>query len=850
MEPKEKQFVSFFSLTDIKYAIKLHNRREISIETELPEEVMQMLEEDPHIPDTMIPKPPSSIEMVFQPEFKKFKEDMTSGIKGLTDSKADKSELTPKTDKTYVDAELSKRALKAELDTEKARINNLVANAGNTTGNAELQDIRVDPFGKTFATAGEALRAANGSNFRKMSDYSGYGFRDNINSYYTNWQLNTNGFYKTSFDMAQVKEKSSLNIGAKVAGTSSEFGFVWNNVDDIAVYLRVTGATSQYIGRLINTGSSWGNLQTGQGKKYDTYAPGVWYRVPFTQAELDAAKARTDYQTGSMFAIFDFGQMVGTGTIEYFVLDNRKEARGNKFYEASSFFSENAKFAEKASSSEKAAIADRALTADTTAALGKMADKSALTHLGTGKPSTSTNTIALTQYKSGIETVGYKMDLNILENVYVFTYARVTSLTYKDLKTKKFRIVVKGEQAAKLRIRLTNGTSWGSSDNTVANMGETTFELNESNGYTFEYDVDLSNFSAFYAASQRQSDTYQRFYYIITANEGSGTELNKTYNVYSYAYELGQKGSVADGMESKTVKPDFATLQDLSNKIKDIGVQIIDKIVAWGDSLTAGGGWTTTLSTLAGLPLYNAGTGGENSNTIMARQGGDVMVVNNINIPADTSEILIANKSGISTFLGKKVTPLLQGGSTHFNPCYIGDVEGTLRYTGTDYADPAGTWVFKRNVAGTAVKIERPTALVTNYDRKYNDGIMIIFMGQNGGWNNDNAELIRQHKLMIAHSNAKKVVILGLSSGTAAERASYEAAMKAEFGRYFISLREYLSQYGLADAGITPTQADTDAMALGKTPPSLLTDTVHYNTQCKTVIGNMVYKKMKELNIF
>ena len=73
--------------------------------------------------------------------------------------------------------------------------------------------------------------------------------------------------------------------------------------------------------------------------------------------------------------------------------------------------------------------------------------------------------------------------------------------------------------------------------------------------------------------------------------------------------------------------------------------------------------------------------------------------------------------------------------------------------------------------------------------------------------------------------------------------------MRKEFGRRFISLREYLSQYGLDDAGITPTEQDLSMMAQGQTPQSLLTDSVHYNSACKTVIGNMIYRKIKELNM-
>jgi hypothetical protein len=112
-------------------------------------------------------------------------------------------------------------------------------------------------------------------------------------------------------------------------------------------------------------------------------------------------------------------------------------------------------------------------------------------------------------------------------------------------------------------------------------------------------------------------------------------------------------------------------------------------------------------------------------------------------------------------------------------------------------------------------------------------------------------------------------VILGLSSGTAAQRTDYETAMKNAFGRRFISLREYLaapiydgegnivSCYGLADQGLEPgskeyngtTYVALEEIAQGIVPHQIITDSVHYTAGTKTVIGTMLYKKMKELGI-
>ena len=292
---------------------------------------------------------------------------------------------------------------------------------------------------------------------------------------------------------------------------------------------------------------------------------------------------------------------------------------------------------------------------------------------------------------------------------------------------------------------------------------------------------------------------------------------------------------------------------------------VLTGIVCWGDSLTAGGGWTATLQKLSGIPVYNGGTGGENARTIAARQGADVMLVNNITIPAACEPVTIAVRktdSGILTEEGYKVTPLLQGGA-HVNPAKIGEVEGTLRWTGTNYADTNGIWTFTRSAAGEAVTIKRPTAVRTAFDRLHNQPseVMILFIGQNGGYA-DLTDLIRMHQQMISHFKGKEYLVLGLSSGTESQRAEYEKQMKQAFGRRFVSLREYLAHpvydtdgktviscYGLDDAGLDPTDADIERIKQGQVPQTLLADSVHYTAATKTVIGTMLYKKMIELGI-
>ncbi|GEM_PF-7107198 len=288
-----------------------------------------------------------------------------------------------------------------------------------------------------------------------------------------------------------------------------------------------------------------------------------------------------------------------------------------------------------------------------------------------------------------------------------------------------------------------------------------------------------------------------------------------------------------------------------------------DEIVAIGDSLTAIGGWTDTLSSLSGLPIFNGGTGGENVRTIVARAGADVMTVENVTIPNDLTEVKVADYAGFTTQFGYKATPLRQGGYDHINPISINGLKGTLRFTGTAWNDTSGVYMFKRSIIGDALTITRTTPMTTNLDRVHNNPyLLIVFMGQNGGFTDDN-DLVRMHRLMLEHSKSKYQLILGMHTGTASSRASYEQAMLTAFGRKFFSLRQYLAHpvyesdgttiktcWGLQDVGLTPTADDLAKIAVGQVPLPLMVDGTHYTDATKTAIGNAIYSYLVGLSIF
>ena len=75
-------------------------------------------------------------------------------------------------------------------------------------------------------------------------------------------------------------------------------------------------------------------------------------------------------------------------------------------------------------------------------------------------------------------------------------------------------------------------------------------------------------------------------------------------------------------------------------------------------------------------------------------------------------------------------------------------------------------------------------------------------------------------------------------------------AMEAEYGEHYINLREYMATKALSDAEIEPTADDERAMQQGSTPPSLLSDPVHFNAEGYTLIGDLIFEKMLELGFF
>lgn len=733
--------------------------------------------------------------------------------------------------------------LAAQINELNARVSTIIANGTSTEGNTELIDIRTAWNGTVYPTAGDAVRAQaeelneeiQNLGFSKMSALSiGSGVANASGGDTAQATTLFGSNYHVSID---ISESSSFGlVGFELAESYEDFGG-----DELTITVKNLSQQACSTGIVLtNSAYAWGG---GSGSVLLLGEQSVSLQPLQTQQIVISPSSYASSYTSNPSASKQFCVLIAkksaSNSRSQNILVNFYNS--TQFSQCQGFDSSNVNFPLYALNAQNAILAETAQAASSANFAHSANPLSFAPESNYQARSVSSDT--------GTGVITFDPILGFA----TYSKAEGTLCTYAGLYihvpeewiNDTLSLSVEGNITPFLAV-VSGLSDWGGSP-----------------GLNFFTSNNVSSFSLATLISENPSYFTNPGNIYITALGYSASGISKEVNVTARLTNISNDYHVVADVLTDDLQ------QEIVTQAVEQAQQGNSYITCWGDSLTAMGGWTTELQTLSGMTVNNGGTGGENSQTIMARQGGDIMTINNITIPATTTPVLIASRStetGIPTWFGNKVTPLLQGGGSHVNPCRIGDVMGTLAWTGSSYSDPDGTWTFTRSTAGEAVTIDRPTAIRTNFDMNKNSPhLMIIFMGQNGGWS-DNDDLIWQHQRMIDHAHAKNILVLGLSSGSAESRQSYEAAMQREFGRYFLSLRQYLAHpiydgqgtaaenivscYGLADAGLTPTDQDLDAIRTGTVPPQCLIDSVHYTTATRTVVGQLIYKYCRELNLF
>ncbi len=308
-------------------------------------------------------------------------------------------------------------------------------------------------------------------------------------------------------------------------------------------------------------------------------------------------------------------------------------------------------------------------------------------------------------------------------------------------------------------------------------------------------------------------------------------------------------------MISKNVETQAITESLMDEIEQKINAKVPNVINCWGDSLTFGYGATDrntetypkVLQKLLGdsFTVNNYAVSGEGTQQIASRQGGTLAYVQPCTIPANGSvNITLKDLVGTSIFL-------LNQGDAGINPCYINGIKGTL-------SKDSSNIVFTRLENGDAVEIMHPVPLITDANKNARDGITIIWCGSNNRTYFNNSptteknevhNIIRCIKTMIKHSNySGKYIVIGLTSKAYMPQIEMvNKVFATEFGEHFLDVRNNILLSGLKESGITPVDQDNTDIENGEIPSSLRVDEIHFNTKGYALIAKYVYELGKAL---
>lgn len=297
---------------------------------------------------------------------------------------------------------------------------------------------------------------------------------------------------------------------------------------------------------------------------------------------------------------------------------------------------------------------------------------------------------------------------------------------------------------------------------------------------------------------------------------------------------------------------------------------IIPGILCIGDSLTCGtdGSYPMYLEENMikdgyYIPVFNAGIGGENTVTIAGRLGGIQYKVADFDMPSDDTPVTISFIDDEN----HKITPFRQKGNDMINPVIINGVAGEITIS-DDYSEYYFTKIVDDNKLSELTISQKESIKSGNYalntvetkgQTLHNDCIYIVFMGENGGFD-DIDELISQQKAILSQQtiNDDKYLIIGLTTGNNDSRKELEEAMEKEYGNRYINLRKYFTnnipEFDLiteaSKYNISFSENDIAMMSNGQVPDCLRGDAIHYNNAGYRLLADIVYDRLISLGYF
>lgn len=282
----------------------------------------------------------------------------------------------------------------------------------------------------------------------------------------------------------------------------------------------------------------------------------------------------------------------------------------------------------------------------------------------------------------------------------------------------------------------------------------------------------------------------------------------------------------------------------------------LDRLIAYGDSQTAGFSWGPKMVALSDTLTEAIGRGvsGQEAGTVAVRQGGIVLTTTAaVTIPASRDAVQVPTAASVSP------CNIRYGASDM--PVILGGVRGVLTVIATansnattlwDRSTGTGTLQFVPDVAPAApVDVPAGTAMVSQDvadHPDYGECLTIIWVGGNdaafagpsrvtGVVSAVQAIVDRLHTVV----DEPRFLVAGRTTGTTNTEGTsswqtavdQHAALLAAFPDNTVDIWRHVRDNGLGILGIEPTQADLDALAGKTVPPSLTSDGLHYTTDTR-----------------
>lgn len=352
-------------------------------------------------------------------------------------------------------------------------------------------------------------------------------------------------------------------------------------------------------------------------------------------------------------------------------------------------------------------------------------------------------------------------------------------------------------------------------------------------------------------------------------------DLTDTFDITGNSNSLNHNMEIIDDkINNLNNKYDIDKLKETISSLLNSSKTNQFNVYCWGDSLTQGEGSNIKLAdkTFTSFNLYpytseltkfsyiNLGCQGENVITIMARQGSDPMLVGDFVIPKECTPVIVGNiTDGISTKSGNVARPLCPN-EAGINPCKIYGIEGIL-HRGSSSNDSDKNYYFTRLEEGTSIQVPSNTEIITFAMSKYRNGVAVIWMGANGGYNGV-SDFISKVKIMLSYGNYDNYLIIVCREFKGNDLNTIINAFTDKDGiSHVLNLYKELPIHGLTLANMVHYYFDTSSYANGDEillkAPILCScvkengvpkfENLHFSAYGYKAIGKLVSSKLTDL---